>query len=208
MKALCLCSAALLAMLALLLAGCAAPPKRPLPTDVDTAWRVHQSLLADLSRWRPTASLAVRAGREGGQAYMDWRQRDQAYDIRLSGPVGSGAVRLSGEGGGATLRLANGERLSDPDPARLLYTQLGWWIPVDSLRYWAVGLPDPAMPAVWSLDDYGRLATLRQNGWEVRFETYAPVGTLDLPERMTLTGHDAKVRLLARRWTLEPAEAL
>jgi outer membrane lipoprotein LolB len=116
-------------------------------------------------------------------------------------------VRLTGDGEGATLLLGNGERRRDPDPAQLLYDELGWWIPVESLRYWALGLPDPALPATWSLDTYGRLASLTQNGWEVRFEAYQVAGTLDLPQKVTITSRDAEVRVIARRWTIERAEA-
>jgi outer membrane lipoprotein LolB len=173
---------------------------------VDAAWRIHRARLAEVTGWHLRASLAVRAGEEGGQAIMEWRQRDERFDIRLSGPLGSGAVRLTGDRRGARLRLANGEDRDDSDAARLLYDATGWWLPVESLRYWAVGLADPAQPATWDLDEYGRLATLTQDGWEVRFEAYAPAGTLELPARVTVTGRDAEVRLIARRWTVDLAE--
>jgi outer membrane lipoprotein LolB len=63
------------------------------------------------------------------------------------------------------------------------------------------------MPATWSLDPYGRLASLSQNGWEVQFESYEPAGTLDLPQRLTILGREAEVRMLARRWSVELAKA-
>jgi outer membrane lipoprotein LolB len=194
-------------LLALFLAGCAAAPQRPVPPDVEVAWQARRALMGEVTRWHLMASLAVRTENDGGQANLDWHQREGAYEIRLSGPLGSGAARLTGDGSHATLLLANGRRLSDPSAAQLLYDEFGWWLPVDSLRYWAVGLPDPALPARWSLDPWGRLASLEQNGWAVTFDTYRPAGELELPERVTISGHEAEVRVVARRWSLDSGEA-
>lgn len=190
---------AALAMLAL--AACAPVPPRPPVADPEAAFAQHRAALTRVDRWQLNGSLAVQARGEGGQARVDWRQREESFDIRLTGPLGSGAVRLSGNGEGATLAV-NGERLNDPDPAWLLYQQTGWWIPVESLRWWALGLPAPDLPAHWTLNEQGQLARLEQNGWTIHFDRYRAQGDLEVPGRLLASAEDAEVRLVVRHWEL------
>jgi outer membrane lipoprotein LolB len=195
---------ALAALAILALTGCAPAPTRPPVADAEAAWAQHRAILAKVSAWRLNGNLAVEARGDGGQGRVDWRQRDDVFDIRLSGPLGSGTVRLNGDREGATLTV-NGERLRDADPSWLLYQQTGWWIPVESLRWWALGLPAPDMPAAWVLDDQGRLARLEQNGWTIRFDGYrAERGGVQVPGRLMASAEDAEVRLVVRRWELLP----
>lgn len=197
----------LVLILGVLFAGCTTPPIRPLPEDPDAAWRLHRVSLEALDQWRLNGSLAVRSHREGGRPTLTGANRARVMRFRLSGPLGAGGARLSGSENGATLSLGNGDRMSDPDPAQLLHEHLGWWIPVEALRYWALGLPSPTSPAQWSLDPYGRLAALEQQGWRVRFDAYENVDGVDLPGKLSITGEDAEVRLVIRRWTVRVAQA-
>lgn len=193
--------AALLAGAALL-SACAIPAKRPLPADTEAAWSARRTALERIGAWRLSGTLGVRSEGNGGQARVEWRQESARYEIRLSGPLGSGMARLVGDERGATLSLASGETVGAADPALLLYRQLGWWVPVPALRYWAVGLPAPDTPAVWSLDEYGRLASLEQGGWMIRFSDYQRLPGAELPGRLEVTGHNAEVRLVVRQWEL------
>lgn len=191
------------AMVALLaLAACAPVPTRPPVADPEAAWSRHRAAVGQVNDWHLNGNLAVAAHGDGGQARVDWRQRNGAFDIRLSGPLGSGAVRLSGDDGGATLALDNGERHRNSDASWLLYQQTGWWIPVEALRWWALGLPAPDAPAQLALDDQGRLARLVQNGWTIRFDRYVAERGIDVPGRLVASAEDAEVRLVVRRWEL------
>lgn len=202
------CGLFLAALAVFALAACAPVPTRPPVADPEAAWSRHRATLGQVIDWRLNGNLAVEAHGDGGQARVDWRQREAAFDIRLSGPLGSGAVRLSGNGEGATLALNSGERLHDPDPSWLLYQQTGWWIPVEALRWWALGLPAPDVPASWSLDDQGRLARLEQNGWTIRFDGYRAEHGVEVPGRLVASAEDAEVRLVVRRWQLSANGAI
>ena len=62
------------------------------------------------------------------------------------------------------------------DAERELQWRYGWTIPVRSLRYWALGIPDPSVPATTELDEQGRLQTLEQNNWRVEISTCSTLG--------------------------------
>ncbi|HLA74858.1 MAG TPA: lipoprotein insertase outer membrane protein LolB, partial [Gammaproteobacteria bacterium] len=85
-------------------------------------------------------------------------------------------------------------------------------LPVSGLRYWVLGLPDPAAPPAAQdreLDGLGHLTRLRQSGWDIEFRRYSPVTTVDLPNKIFLTNQAAGVRLEVRlaveQWELGTA---
>ena len=88
------------------------------------------------------------------------------------------------------------------DPELLLLRQTGWRVPVRALRYWVLGLPAPGPVKGRSLDRYGRLAKLSQSGWEIEFRDYQRSGSLELPVRIFVTNHRARVRLAIGHWEL------
>jgi outer membrane lipoprotein LolB len=62
------------------------------------------------------------------------------------------------------------------------------------------GVPDPAHPADEVLDDSQRLATLRQDGWQIDYSKYTTVAGQWLPSLITLKRADVRVRLLVDGW--------
>lgn len=196
----------LLLSLFLAFAGCTVQPPRPVEENPSLAWEQRQVALQAVSGWHLSGRIAVRTEEESGQGSLDWRQDASRYDIRIAGPLGSGSVRLTGDDQGAVLWLSGEEKVSAANPAQLLYEQLGWWIPVEALRYWVLGLPAPQFPADWALDDYGRLASLQQAGWRIRFLDYEQRGNLELPTRIFVSSQEADVRLVVGRWNLPEPE--
>jgi outer membrane lipoprotein LolB len=110
------------------------------------------------------------------------------------------------EAGGLRLATSRGERLSGDEAGAALAARLGFEAPLDSLRYWVLGLADPARPAREAPGEEGLPATIEQDGWRVEFTEYQAVaaegGALRLPRRLTLTREAVRLRLLVDRWSL------
>lgn len=186
----------------LLLAGCTMAPPRPRPTDTQQAWLQHQSQLAALHNWRLSGRLGIQTGHEGWHASLDWQQHNSSYTIHITAPLGQGSLQLEGNAAGVRLQTSEGETAIAEDPGLLLYQQFGWKVPVASLRYWVLGLPAPG-EAVETLDDYGRLSQLEQAGWEIKFLDYETQQGVELPGRVFVNNHQAKVRLVISEWKLD-----
>ena len=195
----------LLLGLALLLAGCTAAPPRPQPADNRQAWLQHRQTLTALHNWRITGRLAIQTGHEGWHASLDWQQHNSDYTIRITAPLGQGSLLLEGGTSGVTLLTDEGESVTAQDPGLLLYRQFGWKVPVASLRYWVLGLPAPG-DAVEALDEYGRLSRLQQSGWEIEFLDYEAQQGVELPRRVFVSNHQAKVRLVIGQWRIAPGQ--
>jgi outer membrane lipoprotein LolB len=191
------------AVAALCLAACATlPPPAPITTPVD--WPQRRAQLQRNGDFTLKGRLAVAAGEEGFSAGLRWQQRDAAGLIELDGPFGVGGLRLQLRGEALELTTSRGERL-DGDAARdELERRLGFALPLESLRYWVRGVPDPASAADERLDAQApRLAGLAQAGWTIDYPAYVDDPARGaLPRRLSAVREGTRLRLVIEAWTL------
>ncbi|MCY1288710.1 Outer-membrane lipoprotein LolB [compost metagenome] len=185
-----------------LLAGCAAlTPHESLQGQGDPAlWQQHKQQTGDLDAWQIAGKVGIRAPKDSGSGTLFWLQRKDYFDIRLSGPLGRGAARLTGHRGAVTLEVANQGRYQADSPEALLEEQLGWRLPVSHLIWWVRGLPAPDSKSQLTLDRDSRLARLEQDTWQVEYLSYAEQNGYWLPERIKLHGQDLDVTLVIKDW--------
>lgn len=187
---------------AAMLSACATRPVvSPLARGAD--WQVHRQALARLDHWSFSGRVAVKDGlEESWSAGLAWRQRDDSFDIRLSGAFGQGAARLSGQEGYAVIETSEHAALSASSVELLMEEQLGWSVPVQGFRYWLIGSPAPGVIDRYSLDEGGRLSELEQSGWRIHYRSYQTVDGLDLPRKLALENPRLRIRLVVDDWQL------
>ena len=182
----------------LLAGGCATPKSADLP-DL-SGWERRTSVLGNLDAWEFDGRIAVQSGDDGFNGKLRYSRRGDGFRATVSGPLGVGTVRLEGDDRTVVLTDKDGERTELADAERELYYRYGWTIPVTSLRYWALGIPDPGVPAETSLNEAGQLATLSQRDWSVNVSRYAQGGGQPMPRRLTAENDDTRVRLVIDHW--------
>ena len=185
----------------LLVAGCATTTRQTVDLPDIGSWDVRNEVLRSLEDWEFKGRIAVKAGEEGFNGKFNWSQEGDAFNATVRGPLGVGTVRIEGNGRSMVLTDKDGVRTSLVDAELELRLRYGWTIPVDSLRYWALGIPDPAMPAETELDADGRLAQLRQRSWTVAISRYREGGGQQMPRILTATNPDTRVRMVIDRWS-------
>lgn len=188
--------------LALALPGCSgAPWRREIspspahapPDDVIATWRAIGKLAA-----------RIRDGEGNWTAAFDWRQREEEFRLRLSGPFGRGALQVTGRPGGVELTTARGEHRSAPTPEALFDREIGWALPASSLRHWMTARARPGVAVEdWTLDENGRLASLTQQGWRIEYRYPSDAAAQPFPNRITLLGERATMRVVVHDWMLE-----
>jgi outer membrane lipoprotein LolB len=183
----------------LLLSGCAVDRGIELPPMPD--WETRRDVLSGIERFEFKGRIGVRAGEDGFNGNLRWRQDGAAFSASVSGPLGIGTVRLEGDGRRVRLTDDDGKVRVLEDADRDLYAMYGWTLPVSSLRYWALGIPDPTVPASTQFDAAGRLARLEQRDWTLDITDYDEDAGQLLPRRMTAVNHDTRVRLVIDDWT-------
>lgn len=186
------------ALFTIALAGCKTLPP-PAPPE-SASWEVRRAALQARENFDLSGKIGVAAGQDGFNAKLRWQQRGRQSQLALDGPLGVGGVRITSDGDALKVLNAHGEQLDSEAAKREIESKLGFQPPIASLRYWVLGVPDPSHPADEMLDDTQRLASLRQDGWQIDYATYASVRGQSLPSKVTLTREGVRVRLVVDNW--------
>ncbi len=183
-----------------LLAACATTSREQVDLPEFDTWDARQAALAGISDWEFRGRIGVKAGDDGFNGKVRWIQQDEQFVATVGGPIGIGTVRIEGAGNAAVLTDKDGATTRLDDVETELFYRYGWTLPVQSLRYWALGIPDPAVPADTSFEANGLLYSLSQRGWTVKVERYREGGGQPMPFRLTATSTNTKVRLVVDSW--------
>lgn len=188
--------------IALILICCAALPAcvTNRPTAPALQWEQRVGELQHAGSWQLDGRAAVALGAQGWQASLNWRQADMYADVHLSGPFGIGALEIRQEPGGLSLNGA------PPNDAVLsqLQDRLGFALPLDNLRFWLLGVPDPDTPFALTRNPQDRALHVSQDGWSVAYDRYMGVAGDLLPARLTLSRDDVRVRIVIDHWDWHP----
>lgn len=182
--------------LALALGACAPMTHREPPSE--QAWLARRAELTQLDHFLLQARIA--SGRVGWSGHLHWRQTEEYFDIRISGPLGAGAVQARGHLGEVTIRTPK-ETLVTQDPDAVLQETLGWSLPLQHLRYWAIGVPFPDTPAIVRFDAQGRLLAMEQDGWRLEYSEYGLYQHYELPRRFSIEDDENRFRVVVDGWS-------
>lgn len=181
-----------------MMSGCATDRGVALPEMPD--WAARWDVLKAVRDWSFAGRIGVVSGEEGFNGRLAWRQTDERFSASLSGPLGAGRVMIEGSPVRITLTEGDGTQTVLEDPEADLAYRYGWTIPVKSLRFWALGVPDPGLPAGINFGEDGLVSSLDQGGWRVEIGGYREGGGQQMPRRITARRDDSRVRLLIDRW--------
>ncbi len=187
------------ALLILAISGCAVQGGVALPELSD--WETRTRILAGLDDWELNGRIGVKTGSDGFNGRLRYVQNDEDFRATVSGPLGFGTIQIDGDGQQVTVTDKAGEVWMLTDPEVDLQVMYGWMIPLVSLRYWALGIPDPEELAFTDFNEKGQLTSLEQGNWHVQFTKYREGGGQSMPRKLTAVSGDNRVRLVIDNWT-------
>jgi outer membrane lipoprotein LolB len=156
-----------------------------------------QNELYDLQRWAFEGRIAITGKNDAWSANINWEHSPTEDLIKLSGPLGQGGALIQLNASGVTIDQGGGDVKSSTDVENFINQQVGLAVPVNSLRYWVVGLPDKSQTA--NTIEKG----FEQVGWKNQYKTMQPVGSYVLPRNMTVTSETVKLKLFIDQWILD-----
>ena len=182
----------------LLLAGC-----HTLAPISNAPWSERRAALQSLDNYRFSGQLAAATGTEGFSASLRWQQQGATSDLLLRAPLGVGGAHLFYDGALLRVTAADGSQLEGEAAHAELARLLGFEPPLASLRYWLLGVPDPAVPdAIETLDDTQRLAHLQQGDWQIDYGEYLRSDARWLPRRVAIQHGALRLKLRVSNWQL------
>lgn len=186
--------------LILLLPACSVIPVEPSVSGAQysRAARMH---LYDLERWSFDGRLALTGQNDSWSANINWEHSPEAEKIKLSGPLGQGTVVISLKGNIVTIDRGGDDVQSSAQPEEFINQQLGMFVPVRSLRYWVVGLPEPS-------GSYKDTASgFNQSGWLNEYKQMQPVDNGTMPLKMMVMNKQVKLKLIIDHWVINDGKS-
>ncbi len=190
--------------------ACVTVEKHTLPPGSEvskqTAWKVHQANIQGLTNWKLKGRVAGKSNNQGFRAGVQWHQLQSNYVIDLHGPLGRKVAVISGMKGNVQLKTSKGEHFEADNAENLMQELFGYALPVDGLRHWLLGVPDPKQPHnTLVLNEQGRLSQLDQAGWSIKYSRYHD-GSLVLPALIQISNTTVHANIKVDRWTLSGQE--
>jgi outer membrane lipoprotein LolB len=168
--------------IATLLSACAT-----LTTESDgLTYAERMQRIAGVTDWSLSGRISVDTGEDAYQGRFNWRQDSDEMRLVIRGPLGVGAVQIAGSDDSLTVH-ARGESWQMEDPEIELSELLGWWLPVTSLRYWLLGIPDARFADDGSVYSNELLEYLAQRAWRLRYTRYELSEDVLIPRSIELT---------------------
>jgi outer membrane lipoprotein LolB len=186
---------------ALLLAGCfnnVQPGLAGNSEQAQQAWEARRAALQRLHAFTLQGRLAE-TGLVSFGGTLSWMQDGESFQARFFGPLGVGAVAISGTPQEMEVRSKDGSTRTR-DPEAFMQQQFGWSLPLRGLRYWVLGLPAPGGETQLKLDESGRILALKQDGWELDYAEYQDVDGLGLPKKFTIGDSDRGFKVFVDQW--------
>ncbi|OGV27836.1 MAG: outer membrane lipoprotein LolB [Legionellales bacterium RIFCSPHIGHO2_12_FULL_37_14] len=117
--------------------------------------------------------------------------------------MGGGATLITCSGGKVTYQDEH-KKISANSASSLMKQQTGVSLPVESLYYWARGLPAPSAPV--SSSSYGpqkQLLQLKQSGYTLNYSDYKVFHGYRLPNKILLEGQGVRLKLVIKSWSID-----
>jgi outer membrane lipoprotein LolB len=173
------------------------------PLSPDGMWQQRLPKLEIVKNWQFDGRTAITQGNEGWNAGIKWRQQQDDFLIKLTGPFAQGGSELAGDKQNVVLTTSGGERVEAVSPEALLKDNAGLQLPVSALRFWVRGLPYRVLNVdAIRLDPEGRITYLNQEGWKITIKSYIPFGDVFMPAKVFIRHDDLSIRLIISDWSL------
>ena len=196
--------------IALLTSSCvtapALPPTTP-PASVppqSSAQQQHMASLINIKSFSLKGRIGVVTQKQGFSGGIQWQHTPSTDNIDVFSPLGSKVANILKNRDGVTLTNQNGHTITAQDAESLTETTLGFKLPLTGLSDWALGKPTDSKIEASSLDDKGRLLSLKQDGWNISYENYAAQNGIDLPSKIILKSDKVNLKIVIEQWVSQP----
>lgn len=146
--------------------------------------------------WTFDGRIALSNEKDSISAAILWQHQKDRDVIELAGPLAQGKMQIT--------VTADAVVIDDGDKSQeyrgvvedIISAQIGIDVPVQSLKYWVLGLNDPAAKVSEQVDGFS------QSGWQIKFKGMQAVKQLQLPHKMAVEKELTRIKLIVDRWEI------
>ncbi len=183
----------LLTMLSFLLAACSEVPVK----SVAKYNLADRQAFYELENWAFEGRMALSDGTESWNASIEWKHTPEKDELKLSGPLGQGAVAIALTDDSVTIDRGDDEILRSDNVDEFVERQLGIFVPVRALRYWVLGLAAPDRAFVELTDGF------EQEKWLIQYQQMQQVNEKGwMPRKLKASQDKTRLKLIIDNWML------
>jgi outer membrane lipoprotein LolB len=184
------------------LQACVSGPYTESSDSVTSALRYqeHQATIASIQQFSLKGRVGVQAEGKGFSGSLTWQHSATNDNVALFSPLGSQVARITKTTSQVTLTDDKGSRVSEIDAETLTEKVLGWKLPLSGLADWSLGRPARGNVQDISWDAQGHLMRLKQDDWEVEYQSYTKQENYVLPAKLVLRNEKVNLKLLIEQW--------
>lgn len=165
----------------------------PVASNQPYSKSAHNHLYA-LKQWSLEGRLAMSAKKDSWSANMTWQHDDKVEAIKLSGPLGQGATHIRLTTDQVVIDRGGKDVQTSANPEQFIEQQLGMAVPIHSLRYWVVGLPEPGI-AFFETE-----AGFKQGQWLIAYKEMQSIGNQTMPRKITVMNDQVRLKVMIDHW--------
>lgn len=187
-----------------ILSACA--NNRPLlQTDgvVQPRYQSQLADLADVSHWEIKGRISIQTTEDAFSASFKWRRLVDYQRIEITGMLGQQYAILEITPEQSSLSVQDRAPIVATDIDELMWSQIGFTIPVALLTDWIKALPNESTEQSIRINEQGMIREMSFQNWSVtykKYKDYPNYGDLLLPSRTTVTNDRETIKLAIKTW--------
>jgi len=195
------------AFVTIFFSGCATTAQQPTPPETsglspEVLHRQHLDQLATIESFSLKGRLGVikNTKPKSVSARLMWQHAAQKDNIDVYSPLSTKVANIINTPEQITYTDSK-QTITAKDVESLTQKTLGFALPLASLTDWAVGQPsDDSLVEEMSWDAFGRITTLKQNGWHIQYKDYQNTEGYFLPKKVFLKTPGLSIKLVIDKW--------
>lgn len=179
-------------MLLLVLAGCSSVETY----DARLGRELSRQQEIELQKWRLQGRLLIKSD-DVLTANIEWQHDRQVEQLKLSGVLGMGAIRIEVNAHEIMLDTGDGKVLHSQDIDGFIARKIGFVVPLTALRRWVVGAYLQDEPVIPFENGFTQL------GWRISYTEYMQTSAGVLPRKIKVSKAGMKLKLVIDQWDIE-----
>ena len=118
--------------------------------------------------WQLTGKLGFKSPQKAGSVNLNWHQSGADYQLKLSGPLGTGSAQITGNKDQIKVTRGTEHYMGTPKSIALQWLLL----PVDAIAGTRLAIAEPGETTHKTFDSAGNPQSFDQAGWKLTFPTF------------------------------------
>lgn len=164
---------------------------------------ILDSKLQHLHKWTIKGVIGIRYNGKADSANYIYSQDGDDFSIKLYGPLSIGSVEIKSNTNKVIFIDSKGNKTQANNVKNLMVQQLGWYVPVEGLKYWIKGVAIATQQANKQVDSHNLTQTLVEQGWKISYNGYKIFANkYPLPTKIKMVRDDLYLKIIIKSWAI------